>query len=92
MDELKKQLVSLMKEVKFSAFPGGSLDVSVAYQLPEHAFEAIAENLIANNVVILPDCGKCFYHGRIDSWQVCERCRGDKTDQFLDERCITGEG
>lgn len=49
-------------------------------------------NLIANNVVVLPDCDKCFYRGRIDSWQVCERCYSDKENQFLDRNEVVKEG
>lgn len=48
----KEKLIGLVKEVRYSPFPGGALDVSVANQLPEHAFEAIAEHLIANGVVV----------------------------------------
>lgn len=55
----REQLIALMKEVVFPAFPGGGLDVSVANQLPEHAFEAIAEHLIANGVTIPVRCREC---------------------------------
>lgn len=52
MEDLKERLITLMKEVKFPSFPGGGLDVLVGNQLPEHAFETIADNLIANGVVM----------------------------------------
>ena len=51
----KKQIIELMKEVKFRPFPnGGGLDVSVEHQLPDHAFEAVADHLIANGMFIPP--------------------------------------
>lgn len=66
--DMRTVLINLMKEVKFPAFPGGSLDVSVAYQLPEHAFEAIADNLIANGVTIFP----C----KVGEWVHVNNCLG----------------
>ena len=54
MDQ-KKQIIKLIKEVKFRPFPnGGGLDVSVKHQLPDHAFEAIADHLIANGMFLAP--------------------------------------
>lgn len=50
----KKRIIQLIKEVKFPAFPGGAADVSVEHQLPEHAFEAIADHLVANSITSLP--------------------------------------
>ncbi len=54
--------------------------------------ELIAKHLISNGVILKPDCSKCFYHGRIDSWQVCERCYGDKSNQFLDKHEVEEKG
>ena len=47
---MKEKLIELMKEVKFSPFPSGGLDVSVAEQLPDLAFDAIADHLIGHGV------------------------------------------
>lgn len=49
-------------------------------------------NLLANHVVVLPDCARCFYRGRIDSWQVCECCYADKENQFLDRNEVAKVG
>lgn len=51
---MREKLIALMKEVKFPSFPSGGLDVSVANQLPDHAFEAIANHLISCGVTIRP--------------------------------------
>lgn len=51
---MKEKFVALIKAVKFPSFPGGSLDCTVGYQLPEHAFEAIADNLLANGAIVPP--------------------------------------
>ena len=49
----KKRIIELMKEVKYAPFPG-SLPVTVGDQLPEHAFDAIAEHLVKNSITSLP--------------------------------------
>lgn len=49
----KTRIVKLMKEVKYEPFPG-SLPVTVGDQLPEHAFEAIADHLVKNSIASLP--------------------------------------
>ncbi len=56
---MKEQLIRLVKEVKFPTFPGGTPDVSVEYQLPDHAIEAIANHLISNGVTmpVRSSCG-----------------------------------
>lgn len=52
----RDRLVELMKEVKFTPFrDGGGLDVSVKYQLPDHALEAIAYHLLVSGVIV-PSC------------------------------------
>lgn len=45
---MKERLISAMKSVKFSPFPGGTSDIRVEHQLPDHAFEAIAEAILAD--------------------------------------------
>lgn len=57
--EQKAELIVLMKQVKFSSLPGGRADISVANQLPDHAFEAIVDHLMANGVeFVMPDGNK----------------------------------
>ena len=52
---MRERLIELMKEVKFKPFrEGGGLDVSVKHQLPEHAFEAIADHLLSEGVIVPP--------------------------------------
>lgn len=46
----RDRMIALMKEVRFPPFPGGGLDVNVADQLPDHAFEAVVEHLMANGI------------------------------------------
>ena len=51
----RERLTELMKEVKFTPFKdGGGLDVSVRHQLPDHAFEAIADNLLESGIIVAP--------------------------------------
>lgn len=45
---MKQRLIALMKSVKFPPFPGGNCDVRVEHQLPDHAFDAIADIIIAD--------------------------------------------
>jgi len=45
---MKERLIAVMKSVKFPPFPGGDDDVRVEHQLPDHAFEAIAEAILAD--------------------------------------------
>ena len=48
---MKQRLITLMKSVKFPPFPGGNCDVRVEHQLPEHAFDAIADTIIADGFI-----------------------------------------
>lgn len=53
---MRERLIELIKEVKYTPFKDGcGLDVSVEHQLPDHAFEAIADRLLAEGVVV-PIC------------------------------------
>lgn len=53
---MRDRLIELIKQVKFTPFKdGGGLDISVKHQLPDHAFEAIADHLLANGVIV-PSC------------------------------------
>ena len=52
---MRERLIELIKEVKYTPFKdGGGLDVRVEHQLPEHAFEAIADHLLAEGVIVPP--------------------------------------
>lgn len=46
---MKNKIIQLIKEVKYSPFPGGSSDVCVGNQLPDHVFELIADHLLSDN-------------------------------------------
>ena len=77
---MRDRLIELIKEVKFAPFKdGGGLDVSVKHQLPEHAFKAIADHLLAEGVIVPPvkqgqtiyyihECVDRVYEGEVTSF------------------------
>lgn len=51
---MRERLIKLIKEVYTPFEDGYGLYVRVEHQLPEHAFEAIADHLIAEGVIVPP--------------------------------------
>jgi hypothetical protein len=89
---MKDKFVALIKSVKYSPFPGGSPDVRVELQLPEHAFTLIADALIANGAtmpVFCKDCKDYEPHGNGKAG-VCQnkKCKGLR---YATDYCSYGE-
>lgn len=82
------RLCGIISGTKFSSFPGGSPDIRVGDQLPDHAIIAVAQELLKNNVAFT-DTNKlneihahwiCTYDHNVGETEVkCSHC-GDTRD------------
>lgn len=88
----REKLVGLMKAVKYPVFPHSDNMADFGVQHSDHVFEAVADHLIANGVILLPCTEGATVFEVSNNTEACHDCNCFSSFYGMDSICDIADG